>query len=242
MSSDRNEKTRLFIAVPSDGEPELPPSHEQEQTRFLPVELVLEQQRRESAQLDGPRQPVTVAPVPEHDRSRASQPASNDLEDTDDLQRRFAGATWAGRARRAWRSLSIVSRISVVLAALAALLVLLPRVLPAALESGGALTRAALARAEPRSGAAPDAMPDAAPDAPPVATPSAELPAPPSAMVPAAAAAVSPRAAADAVAQGRCAAAVALYVELFRQHPEVEAYREAARILKRQYAGCTESE
>jgi hypothetical protein len=35
---------------------------------------------------------------------------------------------------------------------------------------------------------------------------------------------------------------VALYAELFRQHPEVEAYREAARILKQQYAGCTESD
>jgi hypothetical protein len=127
----------------------------------------------------------------------------------------------------------------VVLAALFALLVVLPRVLPAALASGKHLTRAALARAAPRPAAAPaTALPEATP---PVATPAADLPSL-GAGAPVPAGAVTPRAAADAIAQGRCAAAVALYAELSRKHPELEVYREAARILQLQYPGCAEGE
>jgi hypothetical protein len=144
-----------------------------------------------------------------------------------------------GRARRAWQALSIVSRISVVLAVLVVLPIVVPRAVPAALESGAALTRTALARAaRPAAARKPPAAPEASP---PSDAPSADAPAH-TASLPLVAGKVTPRAAADAVAQGRCADAVALYLELSRRHPEVEAYREAARLLKQQYTGCTESE
>ncbi|HMI90381.1 MAG TPA: hypothetical protein VK509_03410, partial [Polyangiales bacterium] len=206
------DKTRLFIAVPGGPargvedreqssaaeERALPASRDEEQTRFLPVELLLEQQRRESAQLAGLHETATDACAPEHARSGSSsaQPVPSQLDDTD-FRWAFANATLAGRARRAWRSLSIVSRISVGLALLFALLVLLPRVLPAALESTGPLTRAALVRAEPRPAAAPAASGTAGTAAPsaraPVATASADLPANGAGVLPAAPA-VSPRA------------------------------------------------
>jgi hypothetical protein len=225
------------------------PPHDDEQTRFLPVELLLEQQRRENGQHAAPREPAgaSEASAPVQASGSGPRPALGQLDDTD-FRWAFANATLAGRARRAWKSLSIVSRISVVLAVLVALLVLLPRVLPAALESAGPLTRATLARAESRPAAAPVASGRAGPAAtgaaqakPSVAVPAVDLPADGAGALPAAPAA-SPRAAADAVAQGRCAAAVALYGALARQHPELEVYREAARILKQQYPGCAEGQ
>jgi hypothetical protein len=245
------EKTRLFIANPllhTRREDDLPqPSAPaapllgvrgaEEPTRFLAVERLLDHHR-------GAAQPRPQASESEPSRAQGAQsvrahsdePTSHaDLGDTD-LCQPFLALTWTGRARSAWRSLSIASRLSIALLPVAAVsLTLAPQVSLDAQDAGRSAPAALPKR--PRSAAAATAesgMPAASalhvePDADAPTTPAARTQ-------------PTPRAVADAVAQGRCAEAVTLYRDLFRRYPEVTAYREAARILKEQHIGCTESE
>lgn len=214
------EKTRLFYAKPlhalrvedasqpAKGAPREVASDADQPTRFLALERLLEQQRGLIASDEAPE------PSP--------------LDDTE-LREALAGATWLGRAKRAWRSLSRVSRLSLALLAVLAIAALLP-VTPRMLTSVPSAP-AAPAAASARAAAEPSAQPPSAHSPAPVTADSSAL---------AGRAPVTPRAAADAVAQGRCREAVAIYRELHVRHPNVDVYREAARILQEQHVGCSE--
>jgi hypothetical protein len=221
----RFEKTRLFIAKPvharGDGNtappaaaaaPRAVVSDADEPTRFLAVERLLEQRG-----LAASASPAQVRQAP---------PLAAALEDTE-LREAFARASWIGRARSAWRSLSRMSRLSLALLVVAALLTLTPRLFSDVRARAPAAPVAASARAV----VAADTPASSASAAAPVTAGTLALDDRTT---------VSPRAAADAVIQGRCREAVALYRELHLRHPAVEAYREAARILQEQHVGCSE--
>jgi hypothetical protein len=219
------EKTRLFYAKPlhalegrDAARPAAPVaprevvSDADEPTRFLAVERLLEQRGLIATEL-----PLQPAPLED-----------TDLLDDTELREALGRATWIGRARSMWRSLSLVSRLSLALLALAAVLPFTPRLFAGVRASAPAAPADASERAAAAAGAQSPAAPSTAAL---VATDPVAL---------AGRAPVSPRAAADAVAQGRCREAVALYRELHLRHPTVDVYREAARILQEQHVGCSE--
>jgi hypothetical protein len=236
------EHTRLFIARPPNAPdeddvpqpraqhpPPLAPSDAEEPTRFLAME-----RRAVAAVRSDLAGGVTAAGSAHTAKAGPVEPISlSELGDTSDLRPRFLRATWAGRARSAWRSLSLATRLSIALLPVAAAiwLPLAPSVSLGAQPSVSSSSAAARVRAR----SAPSTTP-----APQAASAGALAAHPGDAPSPKASAEPTPRTASDAVAQGHCAEAVTRYRQLADLHPEIEAYREAARILQEQPTGCAE--